>query len=221
MVSLNTAGGVTGGDKFSLSAQAGPGTTLTITTQACERAYKAQRGEVGEVRNRLAIAPGARLNWLPQETILFNECALNRCLSVEMTPDSTLLMVEPLVFGRAAMGESLRDAHVRDRIDIGRDGTPLYLDTMALDGDIAAHLARPFVANGAGAMASVIYIAADAMAHLTAVRAELPETAGASLIGDDVLVLRLLARDSFDLRTTLLPVLKRLNLGTIPRCWMI
>jgi len=52
-------------------------------------------------------------------------------------------------------------------------------------------------------------------------RALLPDTAGASLLAKDVLVLRLLAPDSFTLRKVLVPVLRLLNDTEIPRCWMI
>lgn len=219
-VFLNTAGGVTGGDRFSLSMDAAPGTTLTTTSQACERIYKAQPGQCGLVDNRLQIASRARVNWLPQETILFNQSALDRRLSIEMADDATLLMVEPLVFGRAAMGETLTDIRFRDRIEIRRGGVPVYLDAVRLDGDAHSHLARPFIAAGAQAMASLVYVCDDAESQLTFVRSVLPQTAGASLIGDGVLVVRLLAEDSFELRQTLLPLLTRLIGGALPRCWM-
>jgi urease accessory protein len=220
-VLLNTAGGVTGGDRFSVSIEAGEGTTLTTSTQAFERAYKAQPDQVGRINNSVRIGSNARLNWLPQETILFNGSSVERRLMIDMAQDASLLMVEPMVFGRAAMGETLTSASFKDRIEIRRDGLPIYLDAMTLTGDVHAHLANPVVANGACAMASVVYVGGDAEAHLAPLRAILPETAGASLILEDVLVLRLLAEDSFALRQTLIPVLHRLNGGDLPRCWMI
>lgn len=219
-VILNTAGGVTGGDAFSFSAHAAADTELTMTTQACERAYKAQPGQTGRIRNRLQVAAGARVNWLPQETILFDGCALDRRLSVDMDKDASLLMVEPMVFGRHAMGETLTDIHLSDRIEIRRADQMLYLDAVRLNGNAQAHLAQAFIAGGAGAMASVVYIADDAEARLDGIRTALPETAGASLIKKDVLVLRILAQDSFVLRLSLLPILRRLNGSELPRCWM-
>ncbi|TNF59797.1 MAG: hypothetical protein EP307_09645, partial [Rhodobacteraceae bacterium] len=82
-VLLNTAGGITGGDRFDAGLQAGAGTALTVTTQAAERAYRAQPGTTGRVTNRLAAGPGARLDWLPQETILFDGAALTRRTGIE------------------------------------------------------------------------------------------------------------------------------------------
>ncbi|WP_300067653.1 urease accessory protein UreD [uncultured Ruegeria sp.] len=220
-VLLNTAGGVTGGDSFRFTANAAEGTTLTLTTQACERAYKAQPRPYAQISNHLTVSSGARLNWLPQETILFNGSALDRRLQIEMDPDATMLLVEPLVFGRAAMGETLTDIRLRDRIEILRDGAPAFLDAMRFSGDLQAHLCRPHVANGAGAMALVVFASATAEGQLAPVRHLLPDTAGASLIQNDMLVIRMLAKTSFALRRALMPVLRRLNNDTLPRCWML
>lgn len=220
-VLLNTAGGVTGGDRFSFSAHAEEQTELTLTTQACERAYKAQGGEIGEVSNKLSIAENARINWLPQETILFNHSALSRSLRVDLAPDASFLMLEPLVFGRTAMGEALNHAQFRDRIEIYRENTPLYIDALHLTGDIAAQLAQPFVANGAGAMASLVFVDANAETYLEPLRELLPTTGGASMLRPDTLVMRVLAQDSFELRKTLFPILSQINNGQVPRCWTL
>ncbi|MCW8842750.1 MAG: urease accessory protein UreD, partial [Rhodobacteraceae bacterium] len=202
-VLINTAGGVTGGDRFSLTAAAKPDTHLTLTTQACERVYRAQSGQVGTMRSHLRVGPRAQLDWLPQETLLFQGCALDRRLTIDLASEARLLMVEPLVFGRTAMGEVVTQGELTDRIDIRREGGALYLDALRLTGNIAAHMARPFTGNGAGALASVVYVAPNAEAQLDPVRALLPATGGASLIRPDLLVLRLLAEDSFALRQSL------------------
>ncbi|KZZ23846.1 urease accessory protein ureD, partial [Sulfitobacter sp. HI0082] len=151
---INSAGGITGGDSFALTARAEAKAALSLTTQAAERAYRAQPGQVANLRNTLAVDSGATLHWLPQETILYDGCALRRRLSVDLAQDASLLLVEPLVFGRAAMGETLRQAHFRDRIEVSRVGRPLFHDAMTLSGDVTAHLAAPHIAAGAGALAT-------------------------------------------------------------------
>lgn len=218
---VNTAGGITGGDTFSVSATVGSGASLTLTTQAAERAYKAQKGEVGKVDTQLKVASNARLNWLPQEMILFNKSALHRRLSIDLEPDAQLLMVEPVVFGRAAMDETLGDVFFDDRIVIRRNGRPCYLDGMTLTGNAVETLASPAVAGGAGAMASMVFISPQASFILDQVRAFLPDTAGASMIADDILVLRALAPDSLELRRSLLPVLDLLTNDTLPTSWRL
>ncbi|WP_394196632.1 urease accessory protein UreD [Litoreibacter albidus] len=220
-VLINTAGGMTGGDTFGTDVDADCDTELTLSTQAAERAYRAQPLEVARLSNRLKLRGTARVNWLPQETILFENSAFERTLHVEMDDASTLLMVEPLVFGRAAMGEVLRQCHFKDRVEIIQNDVPLYLDAVRLNGDAAAHLARAGVAGGAGAMANVLYVAPDAPSLLAALRPLLSDSFGASLIRDSVLCVRALAADSYALRQSLIPILRCLNTGYLPRSWML
>ena len=218
-VLLNTAGGVTGGDRLAVHATSDG--NLTLTTQAAERIYRAQAGETGEIRNHLTLGENGCLNWLPQETILFEGCNLNRSLQVDMAADARFLMVEPLVFGRALMGETLHTAQITDNIRIRRDGELVFADALRLQGDIHSQLQNPAVADGAGAMASLLLIDPAAETRLDALRRFLPKTAGASLIRPGVLFARILAQDSFDLRKTLVPALRLLHGGDLPRTWSL
>lgn len=220
-VLVNTAGGVTGGDCFELRAEAQKDTALTLTTQAAERAYRAAGPQRGRIETRLSVAKGAQLNWLPQETILFDGCALDRRLRADLADGAGLLLVETLVFGRAAMGERVTAARFSDRIELRRAGRLLHLDAMRFDGDVAGLLDRPGIAGGAGAVSSVVLVRPDAAGHLDPIRAALPDTGGASLVGDDMLLIRLLATDGFELRQTLVPILNRLTKNSLPRPWMI
>ncbi len=218
---VNTAGGITGGDRFDISAHVGRNSALSLTTQAAERAYRAQPGETGQVTTTLTVEEGGHLNWLPQETILFNGCGLRRRLDVTLADRTGLLMVEPIIFGRAAMCEELTNVRFEDRIRILRGDRPVYIDGMTLSGDAAAHLARPAIAGGAGAMASLVYIATEAAARLDVIRRMLPASAGASALAGDVLVMRLLATDGFEMRRSLMPVLDLLTRNTLPTSWRL
>lgn len=220
-VLINTAGGITGGDDMQIAAEVGKGANLTLTSQTAERAYRAQPGEVGKLQTKLTVAAAGHVNWLPQETILFQSCALRRSLEVDLAPEASALVVEPLVFGRKAMGEVVTQGLFQDQILLRRGGQVLYRDAMRFDGDMQAQLDRPHVAAGARALVSLIYIAPDAPGQLAQLRAMLPDQAGASLIGEDLLALRILATDAHDLRRSLLPILNRLTRDTLPRCWMI
>lgn len=204
----------------SVEAEALPQTHLTITTQAAERAYQAQPRETGQITNVIKVRDHARLDWLPQETILFNGCSVRRSMTVDLAATSQLLLVEPMIFGRAAMGEILSQAHFQDRIEIRREGSPLYLDAVRLNGNVDQLLARRTLAAGAGAMTSVIYIAPDAEAQTPRVREMLADTGGVSLIDPDMMVMRLLAPCGFELRKTLIPILNHLTNNSLPRPWM-
>jgi len=220
-VLVNTAGGITGGDRFGIEAAVEPGAALSLTTQAAERAYRANGATPGRLSTRLEVAAGGRIAWLPQETILFEGAFLRRTLTVELAPEARFLMVEPVVFGRAAMGEELHAARFHDRVEIRRAGAPLWLDALRLEGDIAAKLDRPALAGGARAMASLVYVAPDAEVWLDRLRALLPVTGGASLVRDGLIAARFLATDAWELRKTLVPALKLLNDNTIPKPWML
>jgi urease accessory protein len=217
---VNTAGGLTGGDRMEIAATAGAGSRLVLTTQSAERVYRAAEG-CARVRATLSVAAGAALEWLPQETILFDGGALDRALRADLAPDARLLVAEAVVFGRLAMGERVRRADLRDRIEVWRAGRPLWSDALRLDGAVARRLERPALAGGGAAMASLLYVAPDAAARLGPVRGLLPATGGASLPAPDVLALRIVAADGFQLRAHLVPVLERLCRDGLPRSWRL
>jgi len=220
-IAINTSGGVTGGDDFRLGAKAGAGSHLMLTTQAAERAYRAQQGQTGRVETVLSAEKDSALFWLPQETILYDDAALHRQLTVDLASSARFLMVEPILFGRRAMGEDATRLHFQDRITLRRNGRPLYHDGITLSGRVAEQLDRPAVAAGARAVASVVYVDPTAQAKLETVRGHLPPQGGASMLQDDVLVLRLLAEDGFELRRTLLPILDLLTENTLPQSWRL
>lgn len=218
---INTSGGVTGGDDFRLAAKAGAGSNLMITTQAAERAYRAQQGQTGHIETSLEGEADSTLFWLPQETILYDDAALHRHLTVDLAKTATFLMVEPILFGRRAMGEDATSLQFHDRITLRRDGVPLYQDGITLSGDVARQLDRPAVAAGARAVASLVFVHPSAQTKLDTVRGHLGSGGGASMLEKDVMVLRLLAEDGFELRRALLPVLDLLTGNTLPQSWRL
>jgi urease accessory protein len=197
------------------------GARVSIAAQAAERFYRTLPGSApSRVRTRIAVESGAAAEWLPQETILFDRCALDRRLEVELADDAWFLGVESLVFGRAAMGETIKQASLRDLIRIRRDQRLLWHDAVRLEGNISEILRRKAVADGACAIATLVYIACDAEAALDAVRAALPDEAGASA-WNGMLIARILAGDGAALRARVTTVLRALRgQRPLPRVWM-
>ncbi|MEL6838955.1 MAG: urease accessory protein UreD [Pseudomonadota bacterium] len=218
-VFLNTAGGLTGGDQMRIEAVAGEGAHVVLSSQAAERAYRAQPGQVAQSNVILDVAAGGRIDWLPQETILFDQAALNRTLQVALAKDATALIIEPIIFGRVAMGEQVHKLHLTDQWRIWRDGKLAFADAIRLVGDAQMLMARHAIAGGAGAVATVLF--ASPMAAAFADNFDLPPTSGISLIADDILLLRLLAADGFTLRQQLIPVVEALSAAPIPRVWRL
>lgn len=179
VVMLNSSGGVAGGDRLDNRFEVQPGARVSIAAQAAERFYRALPGGApSRVRTRINVGAGAAAEWLPQETILFDRCALDRMLEVELAADAWFLGVESLVFGRAAMGEVVRRASLRDLIRIRHDGRLKLHDAVRLEGEVEAMLRCKAVADGARAVATVVHVAPDAAARVDDVRAQLSRLAG-------------------------------------------
>ncbi|MFZ3581466.1 urease accessory protein UreD [Loktanella sp. DJP18] len=219
-VTLNTAGGVTGGDRFAVTADAAADSHLTLTTQTAERIYKAQPGQTARMTADLTIAAKGRIDWLPQETILFDRCSLRRRLTVDMAADAQFLGVETLVLGRALMGERLTAGFLKDDVRIRRDGKLVFADAIALDGPVSDRMTATWCGGDAGCLASVTYVAPDAGSRLDALRDLMPATGGVSLIRDGVLFVRLAMPDSFGMRRVLIPILTALR-GPLPPTWTL
>lgn len=217
-VLINSSGGLTGGDRMDWAAEVGDGARLTLSTQACEKVYRARDG-VAEQRAALTVGAGARLDWLPQETILFDGGALSRRLEADLAEDARLLCVEAVILGRTAMDETVRSGALHDRWRIRREGRLVFADDLRLDGAIAEIAAKAPMLAGARAFASLLLLADDAEALLGPLRAALGPTGGASAF-DGKLFARVAAPDGFALRQALLPALEILRDGApLPRVW--
>jgi urease accessory protein len=233
-VLLNTSGGITGGDDLGVDIRAGAGTHLIATTQAAERFYRATPGSPpATIRTVLTAADDATLEWLPQETILFDACRADRTLTAELAPSARFLGVESLIFGRQASGERLARAWLTDRIRIRQGGRLLLHDATRIAGDAAALMARPGTFADAGAMATIFCVSPEAEAAVPALRAALGTgTLGEGPLHGDLeagvstwngLVLaRLLAKDGARLRQAVMAVLGILRNGApLPRVWRL
>ncbi len=129
---VNTGGGVAGGDSYSVSLTLSEGAEVEATTPSAERIYRSD-GPAASIATRLTLEPGARLFWLPQETLMFEGARLERRLEVETSGEAEFLIAETLVFGRLAMGETQIDASVRDSWRVRRDGRLVFADETRLD----------------------------------------------------------------------------------------
>jgi urease accessory protein len=220
VVTLNTSGGVAGGDVLETAIAVAAKSRATIASQAAERFYRALPGSAASsVRTRIAVAKGGAAEWLPQETILFDRCAVRRHLRVELAEDAWFVGVESLVFGRAAMGEVVERASLRDVIEVRRGGRLLLHDAIRLDGEVAATLQRSAIADGARAVATVVHVAPDAETALDSVRAASPKCNASAW--DGMLIVRMLAADSASLRSAVIAVLAVLREGRpLPRVWL-
>jgi urease accessory protein len=170
---ITTSGGVVGGDRLRVAVTAGEGAQLRVYPQAAEKVYRSL-GPDSRIAVTLQAAAGAWLEWLPQETILFDGARLRRDTALDLAPGARVLAGEFLVFGRRASGEHLSHGLVHDAWRLRRGGRLLWADALHAEGDLAAPLASAACLGGFGAYASLVYAADDAPSQLAALRDLLP-----------------------------------------------
>ncbi len=219
-VLINTAGGVAGGDRFSVSVRADTGARITLTTAAAEKIYRSH-GPCAELDVELKLAEGARVAWLPQETILFDRAALARRIELEVAATASLLCAEIVVFGRAAMNEQLREGSYTDRWRLRRAGKLVFAETLRLNGDIGEKLKARATANGGVAVATVLVVPGD-----EELVARLRDGAGAfrSEFGisawSGFALARFCGADAARLRSDVMTLLKMIDHQALPRLWL-
>ena len=219
-VLVNTAGGVAGGDRFSVAIEARAGSSCTLTTAAAEKIYRTH-GPAAEIEVSLQVAAGAHLAWLPQETILFDRAKLARRIDIDLDEGASLLLAEIVVFGRAAMDETMRDGAYSDRWRLRRGGRLVFAETLRLDGDIAGKLAQAAVGGGGTAVATVLIAPADDEL-VERVRAAAASFAGEVGISawNGFAVGRFCAKDAAALRGDVMKVLAQIDAKALPRLWL-
>jgi urease accessory protein len=215
-VIINTAGGVAGGDRLRVDIAAGQGTRVVVTTAAAEKVYRTL-GPDSTIDVKLDVAAGASLDWLPQETILFDRARLRRSIEVDLAPEARLFLAEAIVFGRSGMGEAVEGGALFDRWRVRRSGKLIYAESVRLEGQIAERLAQTAVAKSGIAVATVL-IAPGNDATVEAVRAlEFSGEVGASA-WNGIAAVRLCAADGAALRRDLVHVMTAVR-GALPRIW--
>jgi urease accessory protein len=218
-VIVNTAGGMAGGDEFSIDVSVGAGAKLVVTSAAAEKVYRTLGPETS-VTLKLNAGPGAALTWLPQETILFDRARLRRHVEIDIAADARLLFAEAVVFGRGGMGETVVEGALSDRWRVRRDRRLIYAESARLDGAISQKLAQRAVTNGGVAVATVLAVPGgdELVAAVRALGENFRGEVGASAWNGFAAV-RLCAADGAALRHDLIAVLTALR-GALPRLWL-
>jgi urease accessory protein len=217
---VNTAGGIAGGDRFDIDITTGEGTRLTLTTAAAEKVYRAA-GPAAQLNIALKAESRSRLAWLPQETILFDRSRILRRIDIDLAEDASLLLCEIVVFGRSAMGETMRHGEFVDRWRLRRGGRLVFAETIRLDGAIGEKLAKPAIANGGVAIGTALIVPGDE-ALVERIREATDSFGGEVGISawNGFAMARFCAQDAARLRADMMTVLGRASGSALPRLWL-
>jgi urease accessory protein len=126
LILLHPPSGVAAGDTLAFDLSLGEGAAALLTTPGAGRWYRADTPASQALR--VDVGPGARLEWLPQETILHDGLAGAQTMTVDVADDALAIGAEVLVLGRRASGERLRHGHFRSRLDLRRGGRTLLVE---------------------------------------------------------------------------------------------
>jgi urease accessory protein len=226
-VIVNIAGGVAGGDRLECSVTALADASIAVTSQAAEKVYRAL-DEPARIATKLKAREGAKLAWLPQETIVFNGGRLSRETEIELSSGAELLALEWLVLGRAAHGEEIFGGHINDGWRVKKDGRLVWADRFRVTDEMFAHLHRKALLSSYKTVATLIYFGPHLDKRLEFLRDIAPSLecrCAATSVGG-LIVARFAAEVSFDLRLALRNFLQQFSQEfgpgpfRVPKMWL-
>ncbi|HXJ22190.1 MAG TPA: urease accessory protein UreD [Polyangia bacterium] len=138
---LHPPGGLVGGDELRLDLRVGEQARALVTTPAAGKAYRTL-GPVSRQTQALLVGEGAALEWLPQETILYDGASVELTTTVDLAPSARFFGAETLCFGLPARGERFARGSCRQAFELRRAGVPLLIERGRFDGGAPVHQAR-------------------------------------------------------------------------------
>jgi urease accessory protein len=130
---VHPPGGVVGGDQLAISATLAEHAGALLTTPGAAKWYRSN-GRISRQEVQLDIGAGASLEWLPQETIFFDDACVDLVQNIDLASDASYIGAEILCFGRTASGESYQRGRVRQQTQIRRGGKLLWHERGLLTG---------------------------------------------------------------------------------------
>ncbi|MBC3952740.1 urease accessory protein UreD [Pseudomonas folii] len=129
---VHPPGGIAGGDRLDISASVGPDAWAQLTSPGAAKWYRAAGPAYQQLD--LSVAPGATLEWLPQETIVFSAAQAELTTRIDLQGDARLLYWDVVALGRPASGESFKTGHFQAHLDVRRDGKLLWHERQRIIG---------------------------------------------------------------------------------------
>lgn len=137
---LHPPSGIAGGDHLNISAVVGAGAHAQLTTPGAGKWYRSAGAEASQ-KIAWTVEEGATLEWLPQETIVFDGAKARMETRVALAEDSCYLGWDILCLGRAAAGERFEhgrfDLFYRVDRRSGDSSRPLWLERGGFSGNDA------------------------------------------------------------------------------------
>lgn len=156
---LHPPGGVVGGDRLETHVELGPKAQVLLTTPAAQKLYRSA-GPVAAIGNHLSLREGARLDWLPSETLAFPGARARSATRVELAEGAAFIGWEIACYGMPARREVFDRGCVESRFELYRAGVPLAIEALEL-GEERALLDGAFGLRGCPVVASLFAVPAS------------------------------------------------------------
>ena len=122
---LHPPGGIAGGDHLNIEVRLSLGCKTLVTTPGAAKWYRSD-GRPARQIVRLTVDDGALLEWLPQETILFDGAVAEMETRIDLAGSASFLGWEITCLGRTASGERFADGRWRQSTEVRRDEQLLW-----------------------------------------------------------------------------------------------
>jgi urease accessory protein len=217
VVIINSSGGIAGGDRLEIEVVALNRASVSVTTQAAEKIYRAL-DRPARILTKLKASESAKLAWLPQETIVFDGARIARQTEIDLCSGAEIIALEWLVLGRIESGEEVRGGYILDSWRIKLDGRLVWVDGFFVADETFAHLHRKALLSRWKAIGTLIYFGPRLDARLETLReiaASLDCQCAATIVGA-IIIVRVAAAASADLKRGLRSLLDRFSLELVP-----
>lgn len=166
-VLVHPPGGLVGGDRLDIQLDLQAGAHLLVTTPAATRYYRSNAGEAAQVVHA-AVGEGARLEWLPQETLAYPGCIARNEVRLSLAPGASLFATEVLGLGLPAAGQPFDTGRLLQHLEISGQ----WLDCGWLDAADKALLDGPCGLAGHRVLGTLAYAQTHALADADALLAD-------------------------------------------------
>lgn len=192
---LHPPGGIVGGDQLQIGVDVSPRAHALITAPGAAKIYRSA-GPIAGIKQTLRLAPGATLEWLPQENILFPGARVELQTRIELSPGSRFIGWEVHCLGRPVIGEAFNEGHALLGLELYRDQRPLLVERLRVAGEQSLNGAaglrgHPITATLIATPATREHLSL-ALDHLQTEH----DTLCAATLVDDVLLIRHLGNDA-------------------------
>ena len=217
---LHPPGGVAGGDRLVIDTRLQPGAGALVTTPGATKFYNSIGPKAAQLQ-RFSIDEGC-LEWLPQENIFFPDAAVDLGTEIDLRGNARYIGWEIHCLGRPVINEHFGAGRLLFTTSLRRDGKPLLLERLAVDG---ASLSGTATLRDQPVIATLVATGADKAVLENARKIAGVETYnGVTLLGD-VRVCRYLGDSTEQARKLFVAIWKQIRPGLIgkeavlPRIW--